>query len=299
MMLFHNTGGVCEMKARAIAKTPSPAEAGGLLLQIQTLYPQLTAKEQAIADYIFKNKEVVYQSITEFVSRSKVGYGSVVRFCKRLGCAGFQEFKIKLAQDLALHKAGSDFRTDAEKWTPAMAEEACRDIRNTARILSEKELERAAKAVLSARHILSVGAGAALIIAKELEYRFCRYGLPAVAMAESHLQNMRAATLTSDDAIVLVSFSGSTKDVLRSGELARKAGATLICLTNFAESPISAISDIRLVTAVRVDPLSEEMVSNIAMDFVVDLLSKKIAELAKDSNRMLMKTFQATAERTL
>ncbi len=273
-------------------------ESVGCLLRIQTLYPQLTRKEQAIADYVLNHEDVVYQSITEFVARSDAGYGSVVRFCKRLGCAGFQDFKIRLAEDLAVRKASASAKASGT-FLQSLVDETCSTIRHTAEMLSGKELDRAAKALAASQLVLTIGVGGSAAVASELEYRLTRFGLRAVAVADGHVQRIRAATLSKSDVIVLVSFSGSTKEILHAGEVARKAGATVVCLTNFSTSPVSSIADIKLVTAVRVDPMGAEVVSNLATDFVLEALFQRLSEVLPQAQETVARTFQAVADRQL
>jgi DNA-binding MurR/RpiR family transcriptional regulator len=270
----------------------------GCLVKIRTLYPQLTKKEKQIADFILSDESVIYKTITELVEESRTGYGSIMRFCKRLGFDGFQDFKIHLSQDLTRQKTtgGKASGTD----DPATgAEEACRDIRNTVQLLSEKEVEAAARALVKAPKILLAGCGGSFITALEIEYRLIRFGLPATAVCDTHMQRIRAAGLTKNDAAFLISFSGSTKEIITAGEIARQKGATVIALTNFAQSPVASMADIKLVTAVRVDPLRAEVGSKVAIDFVIDVVFGRLAGLMKKSTNSLMKTFQAVSDRQI
>ncbi len=268
------------------------------LVKIRTLYPQLTKKEKQIADYILANDDVIYKTITELVQQSRTGYGSIMRFCKRLGFDGFQDFKIHLSQDQTRQKTAG--AKEPEKDYPAkVADEACNDIRNTVQLLSGKDVDAAARALVRAGKTLLAGCGGSYITATEIEYRLARFGIPATAVCDNHMQRIRAAGLEKNDVAVLVSFSGSTKEIITVGEIARKKGATVIALTNFAQSPVASISDFTLVTAVRVDPIKAEVVSKVAIDFVLDVLFGRLAGLAKKSSNSLMKTYQAVSDRQL
>jgi len=268
----------------------------GVIARIRTLYTQLTKKEQLVADYILSDEDVIYRSITEVVKRSGVGYGSVMRFCKRLGFLGFQDLKIRLTTDLALRTAYQDKKGAADDPIAALRERAFEDIRNTAQLLSPDSLRKAARMLLDAESVLIVGFGGSAITAAEVEFRLTRFGIRAIAVPDSQLQRIRVVCLSSRDVLFMVSFSGSTKDIIWAGKTARKAGVKTICLTNFAESPVSELADVRLVTAIRIDPLSAEVASRVPMAFVLDALFTEMVRLDRRVEKVLEETFNSTAD---
>ena len=267
---------------------------GDALVRIRTLYNQLTNAEKLVADFVLDHEDVVYRSITEVASQSGAGYGSVVRFCKRLGYSGFQDLKIQLTKDLALRTA---YQKDESNDPVIHIQEQCfEDLRNTAQMIVPEQLEEAARMLLSARKVLVVGFASSAITAKEIEYRLTRFGILAVAASDDQVQRMRAVSLTPEDVLFMVSFSGTTKRIISAGEVAREAGAKTMCLTNFAQSPVSELSDIRLVTAVHIDPLRAEIVSRVPMAFVLDILFDQMLRLDEKTRETLEKTYKATAD---
>src|SRR5690554_6073065 len=63
--------------------------------------------EQKVARFVLRNpEEVIHMRIVDLATEAKVSEPTVVRFCRALGCNGFQDFKLKLAQMLA---SGSQF----------------------------------------------------------------------------------------------------------------------------------------------------------------------------------------------
>src|SRR5690606_18657398 len=79
--------------------TPSHSVNESWRQRFRQLRGELTAAEQRAGEYFENHAESVYQSITEVVANSGIGYGSIVRFCQKLGYRGFQEFKLMLATD--------------------------------------------------------------------------------------------------------------------------------------------------------------------------------------------------------
>ncbi len=87
------------------------------------------------------------------------------------------------------------------------------------------------------------------------------------------MQAMVASMMGPEDAAVVFSYSGATKDTIHVAETAKKAGATVICLTRFVKSPLTSYSDITLLSGANEGPLQGGSTSaEISQLFLVDLL---------------------------
>ena len=66
---------------------------------ISQQYNTMTRSSKKLADYIFTNKSMVqYMSITSLAEASGVSEATITRFCRGLGLAGYNEFKLALAR---------------------------------------------------------------------------------------------------------------------------------------------------------------------------------------------------------
>jgi RpiR family transcriptional regulator, carbohydrate utilization regulator len=268
------------------------------LLRIRTLYPRLTKTEKRIADYVLGSDQVIYKAITEVARESRLGYGSIIRFCKRLGFAGFQDFKIHLSQDLSREKDRTE-KGGRRDYLAELSEKATADIGRTLELLSEAELDAVVETILKARTILIVGFGGSRSTAVELEYRLLRFGFNAVCPSDNHLQRARASQLAKGDVAFLISFTGSTREIIAIGTIARRREATVIALTNFARSPVSEISDVELLTSVAVDPVGAEIASKVANDLVIHAVSEKIRTKSAKARKAVIETFETVSDRQL
>ena len=71
------------------------------LLQAQLMYNDMGKSEKKVADWLFSHSgEILPYSITDLASKCDSSEATIVRFSKRLGCSGYQELKIVLAQEL-------------------------------------------------------------------------------------------------------------------------------------------------------------------------------------------------------
>jgi DNA-binding MurR/RpiR family transcriptional regulator len=253
------------------------------LIRIRSAIESLKPSERAIADFVLENSErVVQMSISELAAEAGVGDSTVIRFCRAIDYKGYQEFKLRLAQDLV---EPVEYIHEKIKFSDSVAQLAQKifqtnrsAVENTQKSLDPEMVEVAASALTGARRIDIYGAGYSYFTALDAKLKFTRLGLLADAYGDSHLQVMAAATLTRQDVAIGVSHSGSTKDVADALGLAHKSGATTIAVTNFSPSPLTKVSDVVLLTASPESPLGGEVLtSRIAQLCVIDALSVAVA----------------------
>ncbi len=224
------------------------------LLHIRGTFPALRPAEKRVAQVILSNpQEAVHYSITELAKQAQVSDATVVKFCKRLGYKGYQEFKIVLAQDVAVKPAlihgevepGNDVHTIKEKIFQANISA----LQETAQVLDSQALERAVQALAQAGEIHFYGVGASGIVALDAEHKFARIGLRASAFVDSHMQIARAVHLQPGDVAVGLSFSGETAEIVEALRIAKEAGALTIAITSYSGSTLAREADILLLTA--------------------------------------------------
>jgi len=279
-------------------------EQNGVILKIESLYNSLTKAEKKVADYVLENAEnVIYFSITELAEKCNTGETTIVRFCRRIGLSGFQEFKLNLAKDVirpetSIHENVS-FDDPLEIQLQKITNENVLAISNTTKLLSLKEIERAVDTIVNAQRIDFYGVGASGYTALDAKYKFMRLGLNVHADLDPHIQAISAANLKEGDVGIGISFSGSTKDTVATCRLAKKSGATVICITNYARSPITTVADIVLLTSAKETPLrSGALTSKIAQLHVLDILYTAVAIRLKDKAvQALDKTAKAVLDK--
>jgi len=273
-----------------------------LVLKLRSYYPSLTKTEKKIADVVFeKGNEIIFNTITEFAEYCEVSETSIVRLCRKLGLSGYQEFKLNLAKDVVVPEENLYQTTSADDSLAAISrrvtEQNIQAINNTMRVISLEELEKAIEAIINARNIEVYGVGASAYTALDVMYKFKRIGLQVNVNMDPHIQAMSASLLDKKDVVLAISFSGSTRDTVNTVEVAKKAGATVICITNHSKSPIAKLADIVLLSSVRETPLqSGALSSKIAHLHIIDLLYTGITLRIKEK---AMENIKKTAEAVL
>ena len=265
---------------RAQHLAPSKA---GCLIRIKSAMDSFKPSERMIAEFVLRNPErVVQMSISGLARDVEVGESTVMRFCRALDYKGYQEFKLRLAQDLV---EPVEYIHEKIKFTDSIAQLAQKTfqtnrsaVEDTQKSLDPGMVEVAANALTGARRIDIYGAGYSFFTTLDAKLKLTRLGLLADAYGDAHLQAMAAATLSAQDVAIGISHSGSTKDVVDALSLARKSGATTISITNFSPSPVTKVSDVVMLTASPESPLGGEVLtSRIAQLCVIDVLSVAVA----------------------
>ena len=68
------------------------------LINIKALYDEMGKSEKKIADWVMLHpNEILPISISELAEKSSSSEATIVRFSRRLGFTGFQDFKISFA----------------------------------------------------------------------------------------------------------------------------------------------------------------------------------------------------------
>ena len=262
-----------------------------LLTKLRAYMQDLSQAEQRISRTILENpQEIIHLSITDLAERSKVSDATVVRFCRKLGMTGYQEMKVTLAQDLVsplerIHEEIRDGDSNADILNKVFAS-TIHALEYTLRILDKRQFEQALHAIDSARFINIYGCGNSASVAFDLQHKLMRLGMHVEAFSDGHMQSIAATALQKGDVCIVISHSGSSKDIVSAAQLARKNGATVICMTGIGRSPLSETADIRLDTASKETRYHiVALSSRISQYTIIDSLYASLALMRQDQAR--------------
>ena len=252
-----------------------------ILTTIQQALPDLSKSERKVGEFVLAHPHAMTTSLAEAAMLVGVSEPTVIRFCRAVGCAGFQDLKLKLAGDLArriplVHRdvrVGDDASAYATRLTDA-AIAALTQVRNR---LDGRALTSAVAAMTSARRLFFVGFGASAGVAADARRKFARLGLAVADSADAHEQAALAALMTAEDVLVAVSHTGESALLTDVVEAAKSVGAKTIAVTRSA-SPLSAIADLTLAVDVAEDTsLQLPMASRLAHTHLLDIVQVGVA----------------------
>ena len=209
---------------------------------------RLSPSETRIADILLNDFEfAVNASIIELAEKADVSPPTVTRFCRRVGCESFSDFKVQLAR--TAYVGMRYLRPEPKSRDPGdVAQDIITKAQNALfllhRSLDLAAIEQAAEKIAKAEMIYAFGSGGnSSMIASELQNRLFRFGLHVTASSDHGMQLMLAASAKSTHVIVGSSFSGRNTELVRSFTLARETGVTTIALTQ-ADSLVANAADI-------------------------------------------------------
>ena len=264
-------------------------------VRLRILENSLTQTEKKVGKYFLSKPDAVYLSITEVVEDSRLGYGTIMRFCQKLGCSGFQEFKVLLAQEMALPKAGDNF--DESDRVSRYGKKIAAELANTEKLIDYRVLLKVAEVLNGAKRVLVTGIAGSASLAVGFDYRLNRLGINAMVICDGYNLAIRAASLDAKDVFFAISFSGATKDILSAAKVAKGRKAIIVSLTNFIHAPLVDLANYSLFSSTDRDPMSCEIFSNISSDFVLDVLFSQLYQIRKDAKKIVKRTFEAISDR--
>lgn len=253
-----------------------------ILQKISIKINELKPAELKVAQYVLEQQdEVLHQSIATVASGSKVSEPTVMRFCRSVGCKGFQDFKLALAASAVTKSAFVQTSIQESDSSLDMAQKICNYSSNTLRFLPEmldqKVLDEAIETLEQAGRIEIYGSGASGIVALDAQHKLFRTKIPTVAYRDSHLQMMSASSLDSDSVALVFSYTGESLNIIECAKMAKEQGAIVVGVTQKG-SPLTKYCD-----TVIYNPKIEDtrrfapMFSRICQLAIVDILATGIA----------------------
>lgn len=266
-------------------------------VRFAALRGHLTSAEVRVGEYFLAHPESALLSITEVVERAELGYGTIMRFCRKLGCRGFQDFKVLLGRELATKDLPVTSHQPADIMRHVQKLQG--EIVSTAELLDPAVVDQAARALNKARQVLVSGVAGSASLAEGFNYRLMRIGVPTLAVCDGYVMALRASLLNKGDVFFAISFSGATKDTLGAAQIAKARGATVVALTNFVNSPLARAADHTLYSATDRDPLACEVFSNVAGSFVLDVVFSRLFNTRNSAREVVEQTYEAVSDRRL
>src|SRR5699024_10872530 len=129
-------------------------------------------------------------SMSDLAAAVGVSEPTIVRFCRAVGCQGFQDLKLKLAQSLA---AGASFGQFAISEEDTLTDYALKIFDTTLHTLIEVRehlnvdaLEQAIAVMAQAQRVEFYGFGASGAVAADAQHKFFRLLLTGAAYSDAH-----------------------------------------------------------------------------------------------------------------
>lgn len=238
----------------------------------------LTKSGRTVAEYLLQHAgEAQYLSISSLAKECCVAEATVFRFCRALGFEGYHEMRIALAQANTTGALINQRVPEPDADTATLCEHASAllmtTINGTRNALSPEAVDRASELLRKARQVYCLGQGGSMLIANDICARFACISTKFRTAGDSHLQLVTASLMTPEDVVLFVSYSGATRDMLETLRTAKAAGAKIILLTHYEDSPGAKLADVVLLCGAQESPLdSGNIPIKVALLYVAEVL---------------------------
>ena len=227
---------------------------------LQQRQGQLTRSGHAVADYLLQHAdEAQYLSISSLARECNVAEATVFRYCRALGFDGYHEMRIALAQANATGTMSSQRELQPGASTETLFEHASARlftaINGTQNALSAEAVDEAARMLREAKQVFCFGQGGSMLLANDICARFASLSTKFRTSGDSHLQLLTASLMNEADVVLFVSYSGATRDMMETLRTAKAAGAKIILLTHYEDSPGASLADVVLRCGAQESPL--------------------------------------------
>ncbi len=208
-----------------------------MLAEISSRINTLSPAEGRVARWILDHpRQAARATLAELADGCGASEPTVIRFCRRLGLAGFRELGLRLSEASAqpasyLHR---DVRADdrAADAAAKVIDASVHALLDVLRRLSSMPLEAAVAVMQAARQLAFAGLGASGYVASDACHKFFRLGLPCTTLTDTPSILQFAAIAEHSDVLVIVSHSGRWTELGRAAHMAAGRGSTVIALTD-------------------------------------------------------------------
>jgi RpiR family transcriptional regulator, carbohydrate utilization regulator len=259
------------------------------------------ARRTVLALILEDPQRVLDETFETLAQRANSSVPTIMRTCRDLGYPGLREFKLALAQELAVGGSPLNRRVriddDTRQVIAKLTRGAVAVINNVQAQLDATAVERAADVIAKAARVDCYGVGVTSnFMASDLQARLYRLGLASNTYLDPHLQLISAATIGPQGVVMAITHVGGMPSLLEAVDVARSQGATVIGLTQ-PGSQLAAMSDILLSVEVAPDPVMpvgpEAYLAHLT---VIEILTVLVAQRLGDKAVDRLMNIQRTLE---
>ncbi len=226
--------------------------------------------EMMVYHYVIKNRDtVMYMTIRELADAAGVSTTTVMRFCRKLNCDGYSEFRVR-------------FKLYLEQDEPQQTNFGTSEIISFFKSVNNDEfdtlLNKAVEIILSSERVIFVGAGTSGSLAKYGARFFSNIG-----KFSNHIDDPYFP-VTNDMAknalAIVLSVSGETEEILRFAGQFSLHRCKVMSITSHENSPLAKLADFNLswhVPQTRIGGVYD-ITTQIPVIYILETLGRKLAK---------------------
>lgn len=256
-----------------------------LLQRIRDKISDMPVAERRVAEIVnAAPHDVIHMSIATLASQCAVSDPTIIRFCRRFGFEGYQDFKLNLAQSLV---PTAPFQYDQITNVDSVSDivrKTCQNslnaVQRTLEDLDPTQIESGIRLISQADWISLYATGISEITAIDAEHKFQRLGLRCTAIMGSKRQLSHARFTRTGDIAVIFSQSGATRQMVEIAKETKAREAKVLSITA-GHSPLAQVSDVVIaLTPYNHTELMTPLASRLSHHLVVNMLTTALAAIS-------------------
>ena len=228
----------------------------------------LNELELEVYQYVTRHWDAVpYMRIRELATEAHVSTTTILRFCKKMNCDGYAEFKIRM-REYAGQQSTMPIPEDFSML------KAFLDRMETQKL--QQQLEEAASVAAKADRVVFIGMGNSGNIAQYGARYFTNLGKFSLYVSDPFYPMTHIGVMST--AAIVLSVSGESEQIVKIVNDLKTAGCRIIGITNTDQCTLARMSDVNLtyyITMYR-DKEQTDYTSQVPAVFLVETLGKRV-----------------------
>lgn len=233
---------------------------------------ELNETETSIYQYVIKNiPEVVKMSVRDLANATHVSTATVVRFCQKLECQGFVEFKTKLRlfnQGLVLPDIDDEIDVILEFFNYARSDDFKAKIKKFVEYVQEAEM------------ICFLGIGTSGLLGRYGARYFSNIGYFCQGIDDPYYP---PPSQVSNGLLIVLSESGETREIIDQVKMYQSHNTKIVVITNKPGTTIDGMSDLSIYYYVKdiVLPQTYNISSQIPVLYIIERITRELQNSKK------------------
>lgn len=226
--------------------------------------------EMIVYNYVLKHKsEVIYMTVRELAEAAHVSSSTVVRFCKKTGCEGYAEFKLKLKMYLQNRDKAEIRDSRAEIY---------HFFKSVDMPENEKRLQEAMELIRKSRQAIFAGIGTSGILGNYGARMFANVNKFSLFISDPFYPITDG--MAEDTVVIALSVSGETSNTIKLLKQFREKNCKIISITNDNLSTIAKLSDVNLNYFVTEKVTNDRinLTTQVPVIYIIDEMTRRLTQ---------------------
>lgn len=231
---------------------------------------RLNDLEMQVYQFIVKHRERVgYMTIRELAEQAAVSTTTVLRFCRKMHCEGWSEFRIRL-------------RLTEQQSTPQVNTASVNEMLSFFKSINNDEfgqlIAEAAQKINQAERVFFIGVGTSGSLAKYAARFFSNLGKFSHAIDDPYYPV--SPDLYENAIAIILSVSGETEEILRIASQFSLNKCKIIAITNTEGCSLAKMSDFSLCYHVPIIRMADnyDITTQVPVTYIIEAIGRQLGK---------------------